>query len=140
VTSAPRFDVVRTWLPGRLFLFRATIRDKLSGTRIDVSSRSEAELIAGLLNEAEQGVVPPAPREVPELSHYVVGWSGWVLRVRSSTYSSPVVRAPTRELAERIADLLNRVDPEERSRDASVAWSRLFGSVQYLWEPLRRRP
>jgi hypothetical protein len=137
-----RFEVIRRWLPGRMFMFRASIRDCLTDERIDVCSRAEAEEISRLLNDAEQGVLPLTPCGKPELDHYVVldrPDGNWVSRIRSATYSTPVAPLSTRELADRIADLLNRVDPEDRSRDPSVAWSRAMGTVQFLWEPLRGR-
>ena len=142
VSLDARFEVVRRWLPGRMFLFRAAVRDVRTGERIDVSSREEANRISRLLNDAEHGILPRPPRERPFLARYVVSphpGENWVLRVHSSVYTTAVARASTRELADRIAELLNRVDPVGPSLDPAAAYSRAEGSVQFLWEALRRR-
>jgi hypothetical protein len=125
-----------------MFLFRAAIRDVQTGERIDVSSRKEARRISRLLNDADRGILPCPAREKPFLARYVVVQhpaQNWVMRVHSSVYATGVARASTHELAGRIAELLNRVDPVGPSRDPARAFSRAEGSVQYLWESLRRR-
>lgn len=123
-----------------MFQYWGAIRDTLTGERIDTSSRKEAERISRLLNDAEAGVTPSVPHDRPAFDHYIVSRvdDRLVLRIRS-TYSTIVTRAPSRELADRIAELLNRIDPHEGGRDPAVPWSRAMGTVQYLWEPFRRR-
>jgi hypothetical protein len=85
----------------------------------EVLSMRRAEQIADLLNAAEAGNLPPrASREV-EYSRYmatkdergrpVVLWAGW-------GDAHAVLRANDEELVQRVAALLERVDPPQKVR------------------------
>jgi hypothetical protein len=112
-------------LRGRIAVFRALLLD---GDEVvaEVSGLQRAEQIANLLNSADAGRLPPRKQSDAEYSHYkaTVDYSGRPIVLRAGWGEVQQIMATSdTELARRVADLLERVDPAKKIRKRlGIGW------------------
>jgi hypothetical protein len=119
---ASRFEIAEGRRSWRGFFRQGVgVRDTESGDIVAVRSRELAERIAELLNADAEGRPPPRPRTDSPfrtyecIADYRDPERALVLRVFPAA-SEVVAWAPNRPMGERIADLLNRVEPHRLRR------------------------
>jgi hypothetical protein len=117
-----------TGFRGRFSSWRATLRDEETGACAEVHTVEWARTIADLLTAADDGHPPPRPEaETPFRRYESVSdrhlSARRVVRIEGN-YVHPVLRTGDRALAERVADLLNRIDPAvpKRMRGFGIRW------------------
>jgi hypothetical protein len=108
--------------------WRAALLEEGTGARVQVHTVEWARTIADLLNAADDGHPPVRPEIVTPFKRYESVSDRHpnerrVVRIEGN-YVHPVARTEDRALADRIVDLLNRVDPAvpKRMRGFGIRW------------------
>jgi hypothetical protein len=94
---------------------RARLEDLETGEWIDFRSNLLAAKIAEALARADPNELPPPPPDAPPLARYesVPGAGGWFYLWQDIgvLLDKPLARTRSLELARRVVDMLNRLDP-----------------------------
>ena len=99
----------------QLWRVRARLEDLETGEWIDLRSRELAAKIGEALARADSGELALPPPDASPLARYesVPGTGGWFYLWQDSgaLQDKPLARTRTSELAHRVVDALNRLDP-----------------------------
>jgi hypothetical protein len=103
-------------LTRQLWRVRARLEDSETGELMDLRSNELAATIQEALARADSGELPQLPLDASALTRYesVPGAGGWFDLWQSSggLLEEPLARTRSPELARRVVDVLNRLDPE----------------------------
>src|SRR5262245_2717482 len=102
-------------LAPRLWVIRARLEDAETGETIDCRTAEDAARIGEALGRADSGDLPPEAEPEPPLGRYVVqtgrGGQCYLWRADGALPDRCFARTKSSELAQRVIEVLNRLEP-----------------------------